>query len=436
MKRLLVIIEKLRYHGFWLKDRLQGSKIKQHLDDIAQMLENGASSEAKGKREAYLTSLLEHAKRSTPFYKTLAPEASLKDFPVINKHIIQKRIEDFQSREWRNKKTKMATTSGSTGTILRVRQNPNKVHRNTADTLYFSSKAGYKMGYQLLYLRHWNAYYKKSKLLYWLQNIKPIEVLKLKDSDIQTLVKHIQQDPSHKSWLGYASGFESICKTLDTLRFKPINGNIKSIIAISEGLDEHTKKRMAYYFNAPVVSRYSNMENGIIAQQEPNNTLEFTINWASYHLEILQWENDVPAPSGTLGRIVITDLFNYSMPLIRYDTGDIGAIDFEVSPPVLKQVEGRKNDVIFNTNGEPISSFIMINNYLYEGIKQSQLIQEGKTDYLLKLQVSDNFHQEQDFIALYQGFLGKDANIKVQYVDALPLLSSGKRKTTINNDLP
>jgi len=178
------------------------------------------------------------------------------------------------------------------------------------------------------------------------------------------------------------------------------------------------------------------MENGIIAQQEPNNTLEFTINWASYHLEILQWENDVPAPSGSLGRIVITDLFNYSMPLIRYDTGDIGAIDFEVSPPVLKQVEGRKNDVIFNTNGEPISSFIMINNYLYEGIKQSQLIQEGKTDYLLKLQVSDNFHQEQDFIALYQGFLGKDANIKVQYVDALPLLSSGKRKTTINNDLP
>jgi len=433
MKQLELTFEKLRYHGFWLKDRLQGSKIRQHLDDITQLLENGETSEAKTKREAYLRSLLDHAKRSTPFYQTLAQEATLKDFPVINKHIIQKHMEDFQSTEWLDKKTKIATTSGSTGTILKVRQNQNKINRNTADTLYFSAKAGFKMGYQLLYLRHWNAYYKKSRILCWLQNIKPIEVLKLNHSEIQNLLEHIQQDPSHKSWLGYASGFESICKSLDTLQFKPIQGNIKSIIAISEGLHENTKKRMAYYFNAPVVSRYSNMENGIIAQQEPYNTPEFTINWASYHLEILHWEENIPVPSGTLGRIVVTDLFNYSMPLIRYDTGDIGAIDFEVSPPVLKQVEGRKNDVIFNTNGEPISSFIMINNYLYEGIKQSQLVQEGKKDYVLKLQVSDNFHQEQDLIILYHAFLGKDANIKIQYVDELPLLSSGKRKTTINN---
>jgi len=55
MKQLELTFEKLRYHGFWLKDRLQGSKIRQHLDDIAQMLENGATSEARGKREAYLT---------------------------------------------------------------------------------------------------------------------------------------------------------------------------------------------------------------------------------------------------------------------------------------------------------------------------------------------------------------------------------------------
>ena len=88
------------------------------------------------------------------------------------------------------------------------------------------------------------------------------------------------------------------------------------------------KENLEKHFNTKVVSRYSNEEMGILAQQsniEQNNA--FNINWASYYVEILKMDTNEKANLGELGRIVITDLFNFSMPLIRYDTGDLGVFE-------------------------------------------------------------------------------------------------------------
>ena len=77
------------------------------------------------------------------------------------------------------------------------------------------------------------------------------------------------------------------------------------------------------------------MENGILAQQKTASENEFIINWASYHIEILNIDTNELAPNGTVGRIVVTDFFNYAMPLIRYDTGDLGVIDNQSMPPTM-----------------------------------------------------------------------------------------------------
>ena len=430
---LFTFFEYLRRFVFWTLDFIKGAPIKNHIKDISNILNDFSSSESIKKREKYLSDVLKHATSSTSFYKNVTYN-SLDDFPIINKNIIQSNPEEFESNLYKNKKNKLICTSGSTGAILKIRHDKNKVHRTTADTLYFSKKVGFQTGVKLFYFRHWNAYYTKSKLIRIIQNIRPVEVLKITKNSTEALINEVKKAGSSVFWLGYASAFEQTCNHLESINTLPLDNKVKGIIAISEGLNKNTKTRLKEYFKAPVVSRYSNMENGIIAQQEMD-TEHFTINWASFYVEIFKIDEDVLAEPGELGRIVITDLFNYCTPMVRYDTGDLGAINYNTSPPVFYAIEGRKTDTIFNTKGEIVSSFIMINNYTYDGIKQSQLIQEGEKTYTLKLNTSDKFHQEAKILKDFKNYLGKDAEIKVEYVLEIPLLASGKRKTTINNFL-
>ncbi|WP_344786540.1 CoF synthetase [Postechiella marina] len=372
-----------------------------------------------------------HSIEHITFYKTYNAAKRLEDFPVINKNIINANYNHFISKTPHNEGTRIVSTSGSTGTPLKIIQNKNKILRNTADTIYFSELAGYKVGYKLLFLRHWNPIYRKSKLINWLQNTTPIEVVNMNDNDINNLLKAIEKDKSKKAWLGFPSGFEQICKYLDKTKSAPIKANIASIIGIAEGVNTYTKSRMQYYFNTPMVSRYSNMENGIIAQQMKNST-HFVINWASFFVEILKIDSDKPAELNEYGRIVITDLFNYATPMIRYDTGDIGIMDYSASPPFLKHIEGRKTDVIYNTKGNITSPFMMTSVINFIGIKQIQLIQEGLKTYTIKLNCSQQFDKQEDLILFFKSALGQDAEITIKYTKGIPLLNSGKRKMTLN----
>ncbi|WP_282148202.1 CoF synthetase [Algibacter lectus] len=426
-----VVLERFRNTFFWWLDTLKGSPIKKHLNDISDTLNNFETT--KIKREQNLAKLLKHSIQTTPFYKSLdLSEKDFEQFPVINKIEITENQELFKSSVFLNKKNITRSTSGSTGMPFKVLHNINKIYRNSADTIYFSELAGFKIGYQLWYLRYWGLNFKNSNFKNWAQNLKPIEVINLDNERIENLIKQIKNSSGHKGWLGFPSAFEQVCKFLDDKDEKPIDANFKSIIGMAEGISTYTKQRMGYYFNCPMLSRYSNMENGILAQQTPNSEI-FQINWASYHIEILNLHNNEKAPKGELGRIVVTDLFSYAMPLIRYDTGDLGAMDFTVSPPTLKRIEGRKTDTIYNTKGVIVSSFIMINSVRFEGVKQIQLIQESKTNYTIKLNCSGDFKFKNQLIGKFKSFLGENAVINIIMVDEIPLLSSGKRKMTLNN---
>ena len=425
------ILDTLRSKSFWWLDTLKGSPIKKHLLDISDSLHNFES--AKNKREQNLLKLLKHSIETTPFYRNLnLTETDFQHFPVINKNKITENQDLFKSSIFIDKKNVTRSTSGSTGTPFKVIHNKNKIYRNSADTIYFSELAGFKIGYQLWYLRYWGLNFKNSNFKNWAQNLKPIEVIDLNAERIESLISQIKNTTNPKGWLGFPSAFEQVCKFLDRENRDPVHANFQSIIGMAEGINDYTKQRMQYYFNCPMVSRYSNMENGILAQQAPNQNV-FNINWASYHIEILNIHNDNQAPKGDLGRIVITDLFSYAMPLIRYDTGDIGAMDYTVNPPTLKKIEGRKTDTIYNTKGVIVSSFIMINSVRFAGIKQIQLIQEHKTAYTIKLNCSKVFKFENELIEKFKSFLGDDAKITLNIVDEIPLLSSGKRKMTLNN---
>ena len=79
-------------------------------------------------------------------------------------------------------------------------------------------------------------------------------------------------------------------------------------------------------FGCNVVSRYSNQENGILAQELVDSDY-FVINNASYWIEFLKLIQMWGADIGELSRVVVTDLFNYATPVIRYDTGDLAVVE-------------------------------------------------------------------------------------------------------------
>lgn len=328
------------------------------------------------------------------------------------------------------------TTSGSTGTPFQTYQDPIKRARNSADTIYFAGKAGYQIGSRLIYLKIWVREKMRKKSSYWLQNMIPVDVIHLNDTEIAGLLKQMEAKSSEYGILGYASALELICKYLDRIEAAPVKARVNSVISMSESLNDYTRTTMEKYFRVPAVSRYSNLENGIIAQQETNGQGRFLINTASYRVEILKTDSDEPAGEGQTGRIVVTDLFNRVMPMIRYDTGDIGSLESDPlnkSLQYLSNVEGRKLDLLYDTSGALISSYLVYKNmWQYPEIDQYQLIQEGAKQYTFKINVSSTFYKEKELSAEFIHFLGPDADFRIEYVSEIPLLASGKRRKIVN----
>lgn len=128
------------------------------------------------------------------------------------------------------------------------------------------------------------------------------------------------------------------------------------------------------------------------------------------------------------------------MPLIRYDTGDLAYLSPNKKDingaPVLERIEERKVDLIRNTNNEVITSHIVtLNMWKYAELKQYQFVQKGSKDYVFRLNPWKEFSREQELINEFRGYLGNDANITIEYVDEIPLLSSGKRRLVTNETI-
>lgn len=193
---------------------------------------------------------------------------------------------------------------------------------------------------------------------------------------------------------------------------------------------------MRDFFECECYSRYSNQENGIIGQDDiENNT--FILNETNYIVEIFDFDTDVPVPEGKVGRIVITDLFNKAMPMIRYDTGDIGSISYVKRNGVTKRAitnfGGRRVDVVFDCNGKRLSPHSISNHlWAFPEIVQYQFIQEDDGVYTVRLNTNSGFHRENELKGLLLKLLGDGAKIRIEEVDEIPVLASGKRQYIVN----
>ena len=433
-----MLINYLRNILFWFLDSIKGGYIRKQIKEIKYSVIHPESSNSENLKKKYIDKLLIHATNSTPYYSSYKNFNSIQDFPVIKKVIIQQNFDKFQSTEYKDKDNFKVSTSGSTGVPFFLYQDKNKRRRNHSDVIYFLKESGFKIGNRLYELEVWRGHNEKDRLKAWLQNTIQFDISKLTDKRIESFIELLKNDKqSKKTMLGFASSYEMIAQYMERNNIFLDNLGLTSAVANSEYLNPYTKTTLGKHLNTQILSRYSSEEIGIIAQQTLNSPNSFVINHASYVVEVLQFDNNESVKPGEFGRIVVTDLFNFAMPIIRYDTGDIAKLGINDDGVIqLDEIEGRKMDVIYDSDGNLISSFVVYTKFYkyYHLLKQYQFIQQSEKDYEVKLNLQGNtFAFEDDLIAIIKSDFGEDSNVTITYVDEIPPLSSGKRRKVVNN---
>ncbi len=415
-----------RWYLFWFKDCISGGQIhKAYKEFISNELKEIDTTQK-------LNNLLRFAKNNTNFY-TNVKECKIHEFPVINKNIINENYDDFISKPYKDKKLHKMSTSGSTGTPFTILQNVEKRKRVIAELLYYNMKCGYKFGERQVYFRVWTDKNRKSSFKSFLQNLIPQDISNLSEENIEIILEKLKKDKHISNILSYASTLEKLSSFAYENNYKPEDFSLKSIISSSEILKDETRQKLKDCFDCNIVSRYSNQENGVIAQ-ECTKFKEMHINDVNYYIEFLKMDSDETAEEGEISRVVITDLYNYAMPMIRYDTGDLAV--FSSTPKceergrVITEIYGRKVDSIFDTKGNMLSPHIITNNmWGIKNVKQFKFQQIGMTEYKIILnKIANTNINEEEIINKFRKLLGENSKITIEYVEEIPILSSGKTK--------
>jgi len=192
----------------------------------------------------------------------------------------------------------------------------------------------------------------------------------------------------------------------------------------AEILDKNMRKYINEVFKVELSDVYGCMELRRTAWECPKHE--------GYHMDIdsviTQFLKDGEEVSfGERGKIVFTGLFNYTMPIIRYDIGDMGIPSDHTcscgrSLPMMKIMEGKILDFLISTKGELVSPHIPKGYLLFvPGVKMFKLTQYSKYKLKLKLVKSKNYKIETNkkIENTLKSYLGDEISIDIEFVDKI-----------------
>lgn len=433
-------LEYLRRLAFWTIDAVSGGNIRKYYN-LLDKIEGGTGC-PEAKLAAYyrqkLGELMEHCLRTVPAYAGLNA-CSLKAWPVVNKLTFKQGGDRYLSTAFARESLIPMTTSGSTGTPFTCWQDPDKKRHVNAEVLFYNGLTGYSIGRKIIYFRSIVGEVSKSRLQQFMQNIDLLDCNDLSDEGIRAKILQIKKlsRGSGAMILSYASTLDAFSRYFEKFGFEEADGcNIYGVVSGSEMLKDSTREIIEHAFGCKVLSRYANEENGFIGQDGIENNV-FLHNRANYYIEILKFDSDMPVGPNEVGRIVITDLYNRAMPMVRYDTGDVGAWKEVrvngVCRKAIGQFGGRRVDMIYDYDGNTISPH-SITNFMWRfntEIRQFQFVQTDRGRYCLRLN-ADPVCDIKPIVDGLRKITGAGSDISVEMCDEIPVLASGKRRYIVN----
>lgn len=409
--------------------------VKKQLDEITRA--NNSDEYAKELHRKSIDNLISHVKATVPFYRNIATDR-FEEFPVVNKVMMKDDIKSFRSNA-DLEIGKVRHTSGSTGIPFEIIQDKRKALRIQAELIYYREITGDEFGKKFVNLVSPSRIEKVSKMSLVKQNVIAFDVTKMDEQTLSELYNILKKNKNISYILGYTSALEKFAGFVENNKLDN-KFSLKAVVSSSEILTDKSAERLRNIFNCPIYDRYSNEDNGFIAQTD-GISHDFLVNRGSFYIEILKMDEDVPASENEIGRIVITDYFNYAQPFLRYDTGDLGAFSYkEVNGAkryVLTKLAGRISDVVYGENNKPISTFaIGCALEVFSEIKQYQLVQEDSMTFTLNIIDPDKHYKNNEYMKSLKELLGNKISVNINYLNELPTLSSGKFRRVICNYKP
>ena len=401
-----------------------------------------------------LKRLLAHCARSVPYYAGLmagqgeayqsAPEEYLAGFPILTRGMLNRHFDQLKSGDLSRRRWRYEFSGGSTGEPVRVIQDQACWDSQAALEDLGMYWAGREVGEPVVSL--WGSERDllgnvslKMTALNRLANLTLLNAYHMTPERMRAYLNRLNTRRP-KLIVAYAQAIYDLA--LFAEMFGVAVRPQAAILTSASTLHPFMREKIEQVFGCRVFDRYGCREVGSIACECPEHAGLHVFPWGNY-VEIVDDEGR-PVPPGTEGRILITSLTNYAMPLIRYQIGDRGSLAREGSCPcgrpgqILERISGRLTDD-FTTRGGRIVPGIyfvhMLGVALNTGaIKKFQVIQED-FDCLRLILVKRDPEADVDLASIRAAFervMGTDLRVEVDYVEDIPPSPSGKYRYTLS----
>jgi phenylacetate-CoA ligase len=212
---------------------------------------------------------------------------------------------------------------------------------------------------------------------------------------------------------------------------------LRSIWTTSETLEPAVRALCHDVLGVRIVHNYSAAETGYIALQCPEHE-HYHVQSELVLVEVLDADGRACAP-GDIGRVVVTPLHNFAMPLLRYEIGDEAEVGAPCpcgrGLPVLTQVVGRVAEHLTLPWGAKRRTDL--NHYrlaAITAIREYQVVQRSVDQIELRLVVAHPLspaERDEVMAILVQEFV-EGFSFDLTFWDAIPRTEAGKLRPFIS----
>jgi phenylacetate-CoA ligase len=392
-----------------------------------------------------LHSLLRFAAQEVPFYRErlaayaqpnqpLTPEA-WREIPLLRRVDIQQAAPELLARRLppRHGKVFEVGTTGSTGTPLRVTKTEIAqlffLALNLRNHLWFRRDFSKKLC-SIRMLRGREHQPQGDQARGWSPAFPPgpfhaLDISLSLDAQIDWL---LNEAPSYL--LTYPSNLDALAQRM--AERGATLPSLEDVTCFGETLGHEVRERVTALIGVPVRDMYSAQEIGVIALECPDRPPNYHVAAECMFVEVLD-DAGRPCKPGEIGRLVVTPLHNYAMPLLRYDIGDWAEVGTPCpcgrGLPALARIVGRTRNMIVMPDGTRRWP-----NVRFKGlaarvpIRQFQFVQRKRNELIGRLVVPRKVTSDEEVWIRDQinGELGATFDIRFEYTDHIARAPGGK----------
>lgn len=408
-----------------------------------------SADELETLRWAKLKRLLEHCWREVPYYQRRWKElgvtpadirtpADYARLPALGKAEVRANFEDLHAPSWRGRLS-YKTTGGSTGEPLRFGYTRESYERRIAAMWRGYGWAGARMGRRTLYL--WGASIvppsrrqaRKDRLYHGAFNRRMLNAFLMSEERMQAYVDEIDAYRPEVI-VGYVGPLVRMAEWLQASGRRVHRA--AAVLSAAEALHPAQRELLEAAFGCPVYNTYGCREVMLIASEcERRDGLHVTADHLFVELDGLRES----VGGGSIGEVVVTDLHNAGMPLLRYANGDLASPATHACPcgrglPLLSRIDGRKLDTLRTPAGHLLPGEYIVFAFLYVlSVRQYQVVQRELDTLDITLVPGEGFGEAtfEQIRREIANAVGSSVAIRFHVVDAIPASASGKFRVAI-----